>query len=110
MFYPYQRVTLLGCELPDRQACDQLIHTDICKIVSGDCMTLSLSLAVNTNGQDEPDRKVTLTLPAAVVRDLKRRMAAEDTTMRALVLEALADAGYSVAADELRDRRRRRRR
>jgi hypothetical protein len=72
-------------------------------------MAPSLSLAANTADNDEPDRKVTLTLPAAVVRELKRRMAAEDTTMRALVLEALAETGYNVAADELRDRRRRRR-
>lgn len=71
-------------------------------------MALSLSLAANPATRDEPDRKVTLTLPAAVVRELKRRMAADDTTMRALVLEALAEAGYSVAVDELRDRRRRR--
>jgi hypothetical protein len=71
-------------------------------------MALSLSLAANTAAPDESDRKVTLTLPAPVVRELKRRMAAEDTTMRALVLEALAEAGYSVAVDELRDRRRRR--
>jgi hypothetical protein len=71
-------------------------------------MALSLSLADSAAGADEPDRKVTLTLPAPVVRELKRRMAAEDTTMRALVLEALADSGYSIATDELRDRRRRR--
>jgi hypothetical protein len=73
-------------------------------------MALSLSLAANTSTPTEPDRKVTLTLPAPLVRELKRRMAAEETTMRALVLEALADSGYSVAADELRDRRRRPRR
>ena len=69
-------------------------------------MALSLSLAAST-AADEPDRKVTLTLPAAVVRELKRRMAAEDTTMRALVLEALAKSGYSIATHDLRDRRRR---
>jgi len=68
-------------------------------------MTLSLSLAPPP--PEEPDRKVTLTLPASVIRELKRRMATEDTTMRALVLVALARAGYGVAADELRDRRRR---
>ena len=91
-----------------RQLTSQLIDTDICKIVSGECMALSLSLAANTTDADAADRKVTLTLPTAVVRELKRRMAAEDTTMRALVLEALAESGYSVARDELRDRRRRR--
>jgi hypothetical protein len=69
---------------------------------------MALSLAATTTApHDEPDRKVTLTLPAPLVRELKRRMAADETTMRALVLEALADSGYSVAAEELRDRRRR---
>jgi hypothetical protein len=67
-------------------------------------MALSLSFAPPP---DDPDRKVTLTLPAAVVRELKRRMALEDTTMRALVLQALANAGYGVPKGELRDRRRR---
>ena len=52
------------------------------------------------------DRKVTLTLPAGVVRQLRERMAGEDTTMRALVLEALLQAGYAVPAGEIRDRRR----
>lgn len=56
---------------------------------------------------DEADRKITLTLPAAVVREIKGRMASEDTTMRALILRALADAGYVVPVRELRDRRRR---
>ena len=71
-------------------------------------MALSLSLAAESGNPDEPDRKVTLTLPAPVVRELKRRMATEDTTMRALVLEALAESGYHVATEDLRDRRRRR--
>jgi hypothetical protein len=70
-------------------------------------MTLSLSLAPNGAPPGDLDRKITLTLPAPVVRELKRRMAAEETTMRALVLQALAESGYTVAADELRDRRRR---
>jgi hypothetical protein len=68
-------------------------------------MALSLLLAPPP-GLDT-DRKVTLTLPAVVVHELKQRMAAEDTTMRALVLRALADAGYHVPVGELRDRRRR---
>ena len=70
-------------------------------------MALSISLAPNGCAPSDSDRKITLTLPAPVVRELKRRMAAEETTMRALVLQALAEAGYAVAADELRDRRRR---
>lgn len=70
-------------------------------------MTLSLSLAPPPSPPEDADRKITLTLPATVIRELKRRVATEDTTMRALVLAALAHAGYSVAKDELRDRRRR---
>ena len=69
---------------------------------------MALSLSLPASPADAPDRKVTLTLPAPVVRELKRRMAAEETTMRALVLEALAESGYDVATDERRDRRRRR--
>jgi hypothetical protein len=70
-------------------------------------MALSLSLAPRAPHLNTPDRKITLTLPAPVVRELKRRMAAEETTMRVLVLKALAETGYDVAQDELRDRRRR---
>jgi hypothetical protein len=53
------------------------------------------------------DRKLTLSLPSGVVRQLKGRMAREETTLRALVLEALRAAGYVVPAVEIRDRRRR---
>ena len=49
----------------------------------------------------EPDRKLTLTLPAAVLRQLRQRMADDDTTMRALVLEALQQAGYAVPEVEI---------
>jgi hypothetical protein len=70
-------------------------------------MVLSLLLTSPLGLPGEMDRKVTLTLPTAVVHELKQRMAAEDTTMRVLVLRALADAGYAVPAAELRDRRRR---
>lgn len=56
------------------------------------------------------DRKLTLSLPAAVVRQLRERMAREETTLRALVLEALRQAGYAVPDAEIRDRRRPRRR
>lgn len=70
-------------------------------------MALSLSLTPLPAGPGDGDRKITLTLPAVVVRQLKRRMAAEETTMRALVLTALADTGYVVPQGDLRDRRRR---
>lgn len=52
------------------------------------------------------DRKLTLSLPAGVVRQLRQRMARDETTLRALVLEALRAAGYAVPAEEIRDRRR----
>ncbi|RMF21263.1 MAG: hypothetical protein D6760_09855 [Deltaproteobacteria bacterium] len=52
------------------------------------------------------DRKLTVTLPAAVLRELKARTVERETTVRALLLEALAAAGYPVPAAEIRDRRR----
>jgi hypothetical protein len=70
-------------------------------------MALSLVPVPSPGHPADADRKITLTLPATVVQQLKRRMATEDTTMRALVLKALADAGYAVPPGELRDRRRR---
>ena len=53
------------------------------------------------------DRKLTLSLPGSVLRQLKLRMVKDETTLRALVLEALAHAGYDVPGREIRDRRRR---
>lgn len=47
-----------------------------------------------------------LVLPEALVRELKVRAAGEGTTVRVLVLQALAAAGFPVPADELVDRRR----
>lgn len=41
-----------------------------------------------------------------MLRQLRQRMAEEDTTLRALVLEALQQAGYAVPEAEIRDRRR----
>ncbi len=55
----------------------------------------------------DQDRKLTVSLPASVVRQLKVRMAADETTVRALILEALASTGYAVPVTEIRDRRRR---
>jgi hypothetical protein len=53
------------------------------------------------------DRKLTLSLPVAVIRQLRDRMAQDETTLRALILEALSKAGYVVPEAEIRDRRRR---
>jgi hypothetical protein len=60
------------------------------------------------HGGREPgaDHKLTLVLPASVVRQLRTRMAAEGTTIRALVLESLQATGYAVPQEEVRDRRR----
>jgi hypothetical protein len=69
------------------------IHPDI-------SMTLTLAPAT------PEDRKLTLSLPAAVVRQLRDRTVLEETTLRALVLEALRQAGYAVPETEIRDRRR----
>lgn len=52
------------------------------------------------------DRKVTVSLPQSVIRQLRVRVADEDTTIRALILRALAQAGYDIPAVEIRDRRR----
>ncbi len=54
----------------------------------------------------EGERKLTVTLPASVLRQLRLRTATEATTIRALLLEALARAGYEVPPGEIRDRRR----
>jgi hypothetical protein len=53
------------------------------------------------------NHQLTVSLPAQVVRQLKQRMVAEETTIRALLLEALHRAGYAVPAAEIRDRRKR---
>jgi hypothetical protein len=71
-------------------------------------MALTLDEAGASAGSptSEADRKLTLALPPAVVRQLRARMAAEETTIRALVLEALKASGYAVPEAEIRDRRR----
>ena len=80
--------------------------------ISGDSCRIAFvprrpALAGPLPAPPEADRKLTLILPASVVRQLRERLAREDTTLRALVLEALAGAGYAVPAAEIRDRRRR---
>jgi len=52
------------------------------------------------------DSKITLSLPQSVLRQLRLRTVAHETTMRALMLDALAKAGYAVDMEEIRDRRR----
>jgi hypothetical protein len=65
-----------------------------------------MAMALALRPAEPDDRKLTLALPADVVRQLRERMAREETTLRALVLEALRQAGYAVPAAEIRDRRR----
>jgi hypothetical protein len=69
-------------------------------------VSMALTLAPVADERRQGDRKLTLSLPAAVVRQLRDRMAQEETTLRALVLEALKKAGYAVPEAEIRDRRR----
>jgi hypothetical protein len=59
------------------------------------------------SGRPGRDRKLTVSLPLSVLRELKARTVAEDTTVRALLLDALKSAGYAVPEAEIRDRRRR---
>ena len=50
--------------------------------------------------------QLTVLAPADTVRALRIAAAERTTTVRALVLEALAKAGWPVPKDEMRDRRR----
>ncbi len=52
------------------------------------------------------ERKLTVSVPQHVLRQLKKRVADDETTIRALILEALRDAGYDVPETQIRDRRR----
>lgn len=45
-------------------------------------------------------------MPPDTLKALKLHAVEQDTTVRALVLQALAKAGYPVPQDEVRDRRR----
>lgn len=45
-------------------------------------------------------------VPPETLKALKLAAVEQDTTVRTVVLEALAKAGYPVPADEIRDRRR----
>jgi hypothetical protein len=56
-------------------------------------------------GSIRDDSKITLTLPRSVLRQLRARTVTEETTIRALMLQALADSGYMIDADEICDKR-----
>ena len=53
----------------------------------------------------EPDRQVTVMLPASVARELRLRAAERDETIRTVVLRALLADGFNVPAEEVVDRR-----
>lgn len=81
----------------------------------GELPTISLSKQVaklSARAVDAPGRgrgkgeQLTVLAPADTVRALRIAAAERTTTVRALVLEALAKAGWPVPKGELRDRRR----
>jgi hypothetical protein len=51
-------------------------------------------------------RAVQVVMPADTLRALRQSATEADTTVRVVILQALAKAGYPVPADELKDRRR----
>lgn len=51
-------------------------------------------------------RAVQIVMPSETLRALKDRAHDGETTLRTIVLQALAKAGYPVPADEIKDRRR----
>lgn len=53
-----------------------------------------------------PGVQLMAVVPAETMAGLRARAGAEQTTVRALILDALHRAGYPVPADELKDRRR----
>ena len=53
----------------------------------------------------EPDKQVTVMLPASVVRAMRMRAAEQDETIRTVVLRALLADGFKVPAEEIADRR-----
>jgi hypothetical protein len=52
-----------------------------------------------------PEKRLSVMVPADVMRQIKRTMADEDATTRTVVLRALQQAGYDIPEDEIADRR-----
>ena len=50
--------------------------------------------------------RVQVVMPAETLRELKQTALDQDSSVRAVILEALKKAGYTVPAAELVDRRR----
>jgi|SanBayMetagenome_1026888.scaffolds.fasta_scaffold60606_1 hypothetical protein len=66
----------------------------------------SLPAAVGERRGGGEGAPLQLVLPAELVRDLKVKAAAEQTTVRAIVLRALVREGFKIDPAELGDRRR----
>ena len=68
----------------------------------------SATTALSTKGGSGKGRgkSLMITVPDQTRAALRARAGKEETTVRALVLRALKEAGYPVPADELVDRRR----
>ena len=58
-----------------------------------------------TKGRGE-GRAVQVVMPPDTLRALKQKATDTDSTVRAVILQALAKAGFPVPAGELKDRRR----
>jgi hypothetical protein len=67
----------------------------------------SVSMPAKTAPAARPvdDDRLSVMLPAGVVRAVKQRALSEDLTVRAVVLRALRADGFEVADDEIVDRR-----
>lgn len=84
-------------------------------VVQGQNQSMKTSKSARTQtakGRAVPDSKgpgvsLMIQVPAQTMMALKLRAAAESTTTRALVLDALKAVGYPVATGEVTDRRRR---
>lgn len=56
--------------------------------------------------RDETQPRVAISMPEALQQELHIKAIMEKTSMRALILKALKDAGYNVRDEDLRDGRR----
>lgn len=63
------------------------------------------SKSAGAKGRGE-GRAVQIVMPPDTLKALKQRATDDDTTVRTVVLRALAKAGFPVPADEMKDRRK----
>lgn len=82
-------------------------HSDLPALTLHKQVSQLKAAAVDAPGRGRgKGEQLTVLAPADTVRALRIAAAERTTTVRALVLEALAKAGWPVPKDELRDRRR----